>query len=81
MGQVHDSVIFDTMPHEVKPLAKLVIDTFEDLPGIISNMWQVDFNLPMTGECEAGPDYGTMVWSVKHEDGQWITKGALPNGS
>jgi DNA polymerase I-like protein with 3'-5' exonuclease and polymerase domains len=74
MGQVHDSVIFDTMPHEVKQLAFTTIQVFEELPVIISDMWDVDFNLPMTGECEWGPDYGTMTHSVKHEGGQWILK-------
>ena len=74
MGQVHDSVIFDTMPHEVKHLAKITIEVFESLPMIISDLWQVDFNLPMTGECEWGPDYGNMVHSVKHEGGKWILK-------
>ena len=77
MGQVHDSVIFDTMPHEVKALAKLVIDTFEDLPSIISNMWQVDFNLPMTGEVTFGKDYGSQTASVKHINNKWITEGNI----
>lgn len=75
MGQVHDSVIFDTMPHEVKRLAFTTIDVFEHLPERISELWNVDFNLPMTGECEWGPDYGNMTHSVKHEEGKgWTLK-------
>jgi DNA polymerase I-like protein with 3'-5' exonuclease and polymerase domains len=74
MGQVHDSMIFDTMPDEVKRVAFTGIQVFEDLPVIISDMFNVDFNLPLTGEAEWGPDYGTMTHSVKHEEGQWILK-------
>ena len=77
MGQVHDSVIFDTMPHEVKRVAKLGIDVFEKLPAEMNREWGVDFNLPLTGEAEAGRNYGDLTWSVKHLDGEWITKGSF----
>jgi DNA polymerase I-like protein with 3'-5' exonuclease and polymerase domains len=77
-GQVHDSMLFDTIPSEVKRLAFTGITVFEELPARISDMWQVDFNLPLTGEAEAGRNYGDMCWSVKHVGGKWITKGALP---
>jgi DNA polymerase I-like protein with 3'-5' exonuclease and polymerase domains len=72
MGQVHDSVLFDTMPHEVLPLAKLGILAFEDLPEIISSYWGVDFNLPLTGEAEWGPNYGKMTNKLKREGGLWL---------
>jgi DNA polymerase I-like protein with 3'-5' exonuclease and polymerase domains len=75
MGSVHDSVIFDTMPHEVKRTAKLGIEVFEDLPEIINDLWGVNFNLPMTGEATAGVTYGDQTASVEHKDGRWITKG------
>jgi len=74
MGQVHDSVLYDTVPSEVKRVAHLGIKVFEDLPQIISNLWQVDFNLPMTGEATWGPTYGDQTSSVKHEGGKWIFK-------
>jgi DNA polymerase-1 len=74
MGTVHDSLMFDTMPHEVKRVAMVGIQVFEDLPGIISDLWGVDFNLPLTGEATWGPTYGAQTTSVKHEGGQWILK-------
>jgi DNA polymerase I-like protein with 3'-5' exonuclease and polymerase domains len=74
MGQVHDSVLFDTMPHEVKRVAHLGISVFEDLPKIISDLWGVNFNLPMTGEATWGPNYGDQTSSVKHEGGLWVLK-------
>jgi len=74
MGQVHDSILFDTMPHEVKRVAHLGITVFEDLPKIISDLWGVNFNLPMTGEATWGKNYGDQTSSVKHEGGLWILK-------
>jgi DNA polymerase I-like protein with 3'-5' exonuclease and polymerase domains len=78
IGQVHDSVIFDTTHDEVKKVAFTGIQVFEELPNVISDIWQVDFNVPMTGEATAGLNYGDQVWSVKHIGGKWITKGELP---
>jgi DNA polymerase I-like protein with 3'-5' exonuclease and polymerase domains len=74
MGQVHDSMIFDTIPGEVKLTAFTGIKVFEQLPDVISNLWQVDFNLPMTGEATWGKNYGDQTSSVKHEGDQWILK-------
>jgi DNA polymerase I-like protein with 3'-5' exonuclease and polymerase domains len=74
MGQVHDSMIFDTMPHEVKRLAFTCIQVFEALPARINDIWGLDFNLPLTGEAEWGPSYAAMTTSVKHEGGEWILK-------
>ena len=73
-GQVHDSVLFDTMPHEVKRMAMLGIKTFERLPAMIEQIWGCKFNLPLTGEAEWGPNYANLNTSVKHEEGQWILK-------
>jgi DNA polymerase I-like protein with 3'-5' exonuclease and polymerase domains len=73
-GQVHDSMIFDTMPHEVKRTAFTGIKVFEDLPAIISDLWDVDFNLPLTGEATWGPTYADQCNSVMHEEGKWILK-------
>jgi DNA polymerase I-like protein with 3'-5' exonuclease and polymerase domains len=72
MGQVHDSVLFDTMPHEVKRVAHLGITVFEQLPDAIDKLWGLNFNVPLTGEAEWGPTYADMTHSVKHEGGKWI---------
>jgi DNA polymerase I-like protein with 3'-5' exonuclease and polymerase domains len=76
MGQVHDSVLFDTIGAEVKWMAMTCIQVFEDLPKLMKDAWGLDFNLPMTGEAEWGPNYGDMTHSVKHEEGQWLLKAA-----
>jgi DNA polymerase I-like protein with 3'-5' exonuclease and polymerase domains len=78
MGQVHDSVLFDVdYKEDIVPLAKICIDVFEDLPRLVSKMFDVDFNLPLTGEAEAGKNYGNLTWSMKKENGLWVTEGEL----
>jgi DNA polymerase I-like protein with 3'-5' exonuclease and polymerase domains len=74
MGQVHDSVIFDTIQQEVKWVAMTAINVFEDLPLLIKDAWNLNFNLPMTGEATWGPNYGDQTSSVVHEGGQWLLK-------
>ena len=76
MGQVHDSMILDTIHQELLRTAKLGIQVFEDLPEIISKYWGVNFNLPMTGEATCGPNYGDQTWSLKREGGVWIEEGS-----
>lgn len=74
LGQVHDSVLFDTNQHEVKRVAFTGIQVFEELPAKIEEIWGLKVNIPLTGEAEWGPNYGQMTHSVKHEGGQWILK-------
>jgi DNA polymerase-1 len=64
IGQVHDSILYDTIKQEIRALADLVIGTFEDLPGLIQKFWGFEFNLPLTGDFEAGPNYGEMKWKA-----------------
>lgn len=56
--QVHDSIVADAPAEEVPVLAKMAVETFEDLPRVLSNYWNVDWNVPLTGDVEAGPSYG-----------------------
>jgi len=61
INQVHDSLIFDAIKSEVKPIARLCIDVFEALPMYIEKMWGFKFNLPLTGDVEVGLNYLKMV--------------------
>lgn len=56
--QVHDSIVFDAPKAEVQALANICVETFEDLPRLLSLYWNVDWNVPLTGDVEAGPSYG-----------------------
>lgn len=56
--QVHDSIVFDCPESEVHTLSRICVETFEDLPRLLSLYWGVDWNIPLTGDVEAGPSYG-----------------------
>ena len=58
--QVHDSIVFDLIDDEVDTIADISVNTFKQLPQLIEQFWGFEFNLPLAGEFEVGPDYGTM---------------------
>jgi len=60
IGQIHDAILFDTVKAEIERLSDLVIQTFEDLPILIEKFWKFEFNVPLTGDMEFGPNYGLM---------------------
>ena len=60
IGQVHDSLVFDSPKEEVRPLSELCVDVFEDLPNLIKKTWGFDFIVPLTGEVEVGLNYGEL---------------------
>jgi len=61
IGQIHDAILFDTVTPVVERLADLLIQAFEDLPALIQKFWGFEFNVPLTGDVEWGPNYGTMI--------------------
>jgi hypothetical protein len=75
LGQVHDSVLFDTIGAEVRALAHTCITSFETIPELIYDRWKIYSPIPFTGDVEIGPNYADMQWSVSHKDDKWITKG------
>lgn len=58
IAQVHDSLIFDVPKDELKIVAKLCTSVFERLPHYIKALWGFEFNVPLGGEIEYGPNYG-----------------------
>jgi DNA polymerase-1 len=74
-GQVHDSILFDTIGCEVRPLAHLCIQVFESIPKMLYDTWGIKSPIEFTGEVEVGPDYSNMTHSVSHEGDKWVTKG------
>jgi len=57
---VHDSLVFDTPKNEVSALADICMKVFKNLPFYIKYYWGIDWNVPLTGEIEAGKTYGNM---------------------
>lgn len=60
IGQVHDSLVMDVPEEEVNAVARISIETFEDLPRLIEQTWGFKFTVPLTGEVEVGTNYGQL---------------------
>lgn len=58
IGQVHDSILFDCTKDSVREMANLCIQVFEDLPFLIAKWFGIPWNVPLTGDCSIGSDYG-----------------------
>jgi DNA polymerase I-like protein with 3'-5' exonuclease and polymerase domains len=57
IGQVHDAIVFDGPAEEVLQVSKICLETFRDLPRLLSIFWKCDFNVPMDGDVESGISY------------------------
>lgn len=60
IGQVHDSLIWDVPENELQTIAKLCTRVFDRLPQYFEQMWGIEFNVPLGGDIEYGPNYGHM---------------------
>jgi DNA polymerase I-like protein with 3'-5' exonuclease and polymerase domains len=60
IGQVHDNLLFDALKDELEEIGQMCIGIFEKLPYYIEKMWGFKFNVPLTGDCEIGDNYGQM---------------------
>lgn len=61
IGQVHDALVFDGPEHEVLQLKQICLETFRDLPRLLSIFWNVNWNVPLDGDVESGDSYGETV--------------------
>lgn len=57
---VHDSILLDAVPEEVKPLGELIEGVFRDLPLNFGRVFKVPFNVPLRCETTVGPTWGDM---------------------
>lgn len=58
--QVHDSMVFDAFPEEVDIICETAVKTFEELPELAMKYWGWHIPVPLTGDCEVGPNYGAL---------------------
>ena len=57
---VHDSLIWDVVKKDLDKLANRSYNIFIGLPTSLSKFFNIDFNVPLTGEIKVGPSWGTM---------------------
>jgi DNA polymerase I-like protein with 3'-5' exonuclease and polymerase domains len=61
IGQVHDSLLFDTYKEELEAIALLCRDVFRNLPKYVMQLWpEINFDLPMDGDAEYGESWGNL---------------------
>jgi DNA polymerase-1 len=59
---VHDSYVWDSPEDEVEPLAKIIIDTFREIPELTYKYFGFRINCPINGEAEVGKvSWGDMI--------------------
>lgn len=55
--QVHDSLVFDCADSDVDSLCEIALNIFEDLPRYAQQYYGWELEVPLTGDCEVGPNY------------------------
>ena len=58
---VHDSIVFSYANDELKLLVSFLEKFGPALPVHISDYFQIDFDVPLDGECEYGYNYGSLT--------------------
>lgn len=56
ISTVHDSIVADCPDNEVQDVSVLFRSVFEDLPKLITQTYDVDWNVAMQGEVSVGPN-------------------------
>lgn len=60
VATVHDSILCDCPPEEAKYVGKILLDSIQATPKRFSELFDVNFDLPLTGEVEMGYNYKQM---------------------
>lgn len=60
VNTVHDSLVVDTIEENIPIIAKLFHEVFRDVPANFEKIFGSRFNLPMTCEVNAGPNWEDM---------------------
>lgn len=55
---VHDSYIWDSPEDEVEQLARIILETFQDIPNLCQKYFGFYINVPIDGEATWGPSWG-----------------------
>ena len=61
ISTVHDSIVADVPDSEVEPVSVLFDEVFKDLPKLVTQAYDVDWNIPMLGEVSVGPNMAELT--------------------
>ena len=56
ISTVHDSIVADVPESEVQSVAELFDKVFKDLPKLVTQAYDIEWNVPMLGEVSVGPN-------------------------
>jgi DNA polymerase-1 len=57
VNTVHDSIVIDVHPDEESQVIKVIDETNDVLPYLITQRWGVEFNVPLLLEAKIGPNW------------------------
>lgn len=57
VNTVHDSIVIDVHPDEVKMVLKVIDTANKNLLKIVNSKWRLDFNVPLLLEAKIGPNW------------------------
>ena len=57
VNTVHDSIVIDVHPDEESQVIKVIDETNDALPYLITQRWGVEFNVPLLLEAKIGPNW------------------------
>ena len=58
--QVHDSLVWDAVDNETKDIYDISMHTFSHIPNYMKRVFNMDWQMPMSGEAKIGRSYGDM---------------------
>lgn len=61
ISTVHDSIVADCVESEVESVSRIFSEEISKTPRYLSQYYGVDFNLPLVGEVETGPNMLDLV--------------------
>ena len=57
VNTVHDSIVVDVHPDEVRQVIDIISETNDALKNLIDNQWDIDFNVPLMLEAKIGNNW------------------------
>ena len=57
VNTVHDSIVVDVHPDEVRQVIDIISKTNDVLKNLIDNQWDIDFNVPLMLEAKIGNNW------------------------
>jgi DNA polymerase I-like protein with 3'-5' exonuclease and polymerase domains len=60
VSTVHDSIVYDAPEREAKDIGRIILESIQATPKRFSELFDVNFDLPLTGEVEIGYNYKDM---------------------